>query len=229
MSTLSASFGANLTTAGIVKQAMRRARVLGAGDEPEAKDVEMGSEFLMTNLQDWQNAAQMIRHVEEATLTLTSGRQEYGSAQGVPQDILAVIFPAQVVVTASNTADRVERMTYSEWMEITNRDQAGRPSLLLVELQDEVKFKLWPVPDGTVSTLRFIKHRFVRDIEAGMNADVHVRYLRALTLQLAADFADHYKQSTDFVLRLEAKAAEAKERAEADGGEAGDIIFRMEF
>lgn len=228
MSNLSTSYGQNLTIAAILRQAARKARILGSGEPLEPGDIEMGTESAMTILQSWQNGSKMFRHVERASLALTPGTASYGSSDGVTADIIDIVFPA-ALVDSNGSRFPVSRMTYSEYMQIADTTTTGIPTRVMVERQDEVRLVFDPVPNSQSATFQYVKHRLVRNVEAGKNVDLYPQYLRALILQLAIEYADHYRQPESLLQRLQKQFDDEMGKVKADATEPGDISFRVDF
>jgi hypothetical protein len=208
----------------VVRVGFRQAGVLGAEDEPDPYQVAMAAEFINLNLKEWQAGNRMLRQIERVTKTLTAGT----ATVTVDADTIDIEFPAYVTSsTAVTNTYEVERMTLAEYMRISNKTQAGVPSQALVERKDTVVMTLYPVPNASVSSITYTRHKLIRNFEAGTDPDIQQRYVRALTLIVAVDAAEHYGKSADKIMRLTQQRDTAMNTMERDNAERGDIVFRL--
>jgi hypothetical protein len=211
----------NLDLQGLIRGGMQKAGILGAGEEPEAAEIAMGREFLDLLLKEWQTAGRYLRRVARASVALTAS-----AAVAFPSDTIDVEFPCMVVLATSGRETEVQRMTLSDYQVISNKDQTGVPSQLLIERGVSVTGTLWPVPDlSQATTLNYIRRSLIVDTAAGTNADAHQRYLRTITLGLALEFAEWAGKSDAKIARLEARYMASKADVDSDNTERGDLTF----
>ncbi len=196
----------------IIKEALERCGFLRAGDTPEPDDRNKAVRMLNTNLKAWQVADRLLRHQEYTTVTLTAGTAAYTLAS----DTLEVEDMAYVRVTSSGTDYPVRSINSTEYSMLSKKDDQGVPSRMLVELKDTPTLTLYRVPDSTVSTLTIRRHRIVRDITSGTTADLYQRFIRALILELAADWAESVNMTRAKVDALTLKAQQARDLVSQD-------------
>ena len=219
--------GRRLTAFSVVKEALQRARIISGVEDPEGSDVTMGMGLLTTNLQEWQAADMMIRNIERTTVTLTASQASYTSANGVPSDIIEIQFPVNLTRTDGKD-QQVFQMTHAEYNEISDKAFTAIPSQLLVEhLSSGTKITLWPKPNAVCTSLSFWRHRFMYDALVGNELDMRHMYQKAAILQLAGDFADHYKQPEALINRLYGEFKELYERVKIGSGDNNDIQFTV--
>lgn len=214
----------NLTYEEIIQQAMQRAGVLAAGQQPSGDEKIMGGAWLNAGLKEWQAAGRLLRQVERTTTTLTSGTAAYTLASTT----IDVEFPIMVVNATSGNESIVERMTLAQYMEITDKTQTGTPTRALIERQASTVLTLWPVPDTTVTTLKYARVKIMPDMDAGTNPDVFPRMLKAVVAMLALDFAEHFGKSADKIERLERRFETAKREVFRENAERGDVTFYLD-
>jgi hypothetical protein len=223
--TVSALYAWNPDGTAIVRQGMRLAGVLAHDAEPSSTDVQAGLEIVNGLLKAWQAGDRLLRNVEKnVTQTLTSGTASYS----ITDDTMDVEFPATIVLASSTTTENVvERMTLDEYTAISNKSQTGVPTRLLVERAATVILTLWPVPDATVSSLKYTRARLVRDMTSTTTLDVQQRYVRTVILGLAVELAEMSNKGDDKIMRLERRYDLAKQDLTADNSERGDVTFAM--
>lgn len=193
--TVSTTQNTQLSGYNIVKQAMQRATVLGAGREPDGADVTMGIGWLVTNLQEWQMKDAMLSNITSTTITFTAGTASYTTATGVPSGLLQVRFPGSVRLS-SGTDEVLEQISFSEYTEIPDKTEAGTPYQVLVDYTSSgPRLTFYRVPDSSVVSATFYYHRSLFDGASGNTLDMKAQCQKAAIIQLAADFAAHYKKT----------------------------------
>jgi len=92
-----------------------------------------------------------------------------------------------IVVTLNGTDIEIEKISYSDYLNLNNKNQPGRPTQVLVERQRAaVKLTFWPVPDSGDYSYKAWAIKRVTDVTKGFQyADFSYRYLTALTSGLA--------------------------------------------
>lgn len=219
--------GRRLTAFSVVKEALQRARLISGGEDPDPDDVTMGMGFLTTNLQEWQSADMMIQDIERSTLKLTTSKASYVAADGVPSDIIEIQFPVSLTRTDGKD-QQILQMTHAEYDEISDKSFEAIPSQMLVEhLSSGTKFTFWPKPNSVCTSISFWRHRFLYDALIGNQLDLRHMYQKAAIMQLAGDFADHYRQPESLVNRLYSEFKELYERVQIGSGDNNDIQFMV--
>lgn len=193
--TVSTTQNTQLSGYNIVKQAMQRATVLGAGREPDGADVTMFLGMLVTNLQEWQSKDAMLSNVSSFTLTFTAGTASYTTATGVPSGLLQIRFPGSVRLS-SGTDEVLEQISFSEYTELSDKTESGTPYQVLVDhTSTGPRLTFYRVPDASVVSATFYYHRSLFDGGSGNTLDLKAQFQKAAIVQLAGDVAAHYKKT----------------------------------
>ncbi len=83
--------------------------------------------------------------------------------------------------------------SFSEYLDISTKDDFGQPSLLAIEQIARFKGYLWPQPNSTSYILNVLQYTKLEDFDAAAdNPDFYQKWLRYLVFQLSADLGPEY-------------------------------------
>ncbi len=135
---------------------------------------------------EWGNEGLNLWTVEEVTLSLVAGDGMYD----LPADTIDLLHAAIRTGTGTSQTDyRLARVAFPRWSGITNKNQTGRPTTMLIERTLTPVIRLWPVPDTTY-TLVYWRIRRMQDAGgATATMDMPTRFIPALITGLAIKIA----------------------------------------
>lgn len=226
--TVSSNYSMEFQRDQLLLLALQATGAIEAGQDPEPADLAMASNFLNLELQALQAEKVVLRTVERATLTLTAGTAEYTlpadtmDVQLGPSDQIGTIIPT----TGSESA--VASMTRAEYTDITDKTTSGRPTRAYVERLASITVTLWPVPDSTVTSLRYSRVRLLRDADDGaVTMDLARRWLKYVVYAVAVHLARAKSMGPAAIQDLRDEAELAKERCKEEDNQRGRIRFRI--
>lgn len=164
----------------------------------------------------WQNEGINLWTVDEETQALTIGDPSYTLTAGTV-DILEAVYRDE------NSKDyMLNRMSYSEYARLNDKNMSGRPTRYLVErLATASNIILWPVPDKANSVV-YWRMRGLDGLSSGIgegtNADMPPRFVPALIAGLAFHLAANDPalaprvQSLDVAAQTELAKAQIEDR-----------------
>jgi len=83
--------------------------------------------------------------------------------------------------------------SFSEYLDISSKDDFGQPSILSVEQTARFKGYLWPQPNNTDYILNVLQYTKLEDYDAaGDTSDFYQKWMRYLIFQLSADLGPEY-------------------------------------
>lgn len=181
---VSTSYSFNLTTDQIITRALNLVG-LGSIQTARSDEVAMAGDFLNVIVKAAQakKAKPFLTTVERTTSALTAGQPVTCAA-----DTIDVEDPIMLVPTAGGEL-RLDMIARDAYMVATDKTTQGRPLRVYVERGATCKLLFLPLPNGLEPTVRYTRHRLIRDMEAGTTADLPSRYLRYLIFALAHDLA----------------------------------------
>lgn len=212
----------DLDRTGILRNAYQKLGVVPAGEDPSSAYLSMGSDALNVCLKSWENKGVFLSKVERTTTTLTSGTAQYTT----DADTLDILVRTPYVSDGLGTDTKVEIITMGRYMEITDKDTQGWPTLMMVEKTDRVRFTLYPVPDSTVASITYPRTKLLTDMDSADNTTgLPSKYLRSLILQTALELSTHFTSAMMIEKRRELKddLAEAITEATRDDTERGNL------
>jgi len=170
--------------------------------------------------QEWGNKGVNFWTVEETSTSLAAATASITLAADTVDIIEAFIRTGSGV---SQQDIPVTRLSTAEWAGVPNKLVQGRPvNFWLNRLVSSVVMHLWPVPDKSTYTFVYQKIRRIEDTGASpgaTNPDVPVRFLPALTADLALKLAAKKKEAMHLVPQLEMEAIKQWELALGADGE----------
>lgn len=135
---------------------------------------------------EWGNEGLNLWTVDEETLTMTAGDGEYDLAV----DTIDLLHAAVRTGTGANQTDfRLSRVAFPRWSGITNKNQTGRPTTILVERKINPSVRVWPVPDTTYTLVYWRLRRMEDAGGATATLDMPTRFIPAIITGLAIKMA----------------------------------------
>jgi len=173
----------------------------------------------------WQNRGIKQWLIEQRSVTLTA-------SDATPTVDARMIDILDMVLRRDGVDTPVHSISRSQYLEIPDKDQEGRPDRYWVDRQQgAVVLTLWPVPENSTDIIVFNQLRRVQDITASNNAaatespDVHILWMDALAAELAQRLA--LKFAPERYERLKGEAKDAYQLADSGGRERGSVQFRI--
>jgi hypothetical protein len=146
-------------------------------------DIRTARRSLQFILSSWENIQINLWRLLDEGLSLSSGVTKYT----LPADTVDLIDVTVAEGGSSGSGDySMSRISLTTWMQITNKDMAGRPVQFAVERHAVPVLIVWPAPQHDSYTLRW--WRATRPLDIGnvdTTAGVPTRFLEALTAGLA--------------------------------------------
>lgn len=136
-------------------------------------------------LADWANRGLNQWTIEEQTITLSAGDNDYVLSASDIDVIEAVVRNANGVGTTSQSDLTVDRISREYYLNIPNKLTQGRPVQYFVDRQITPVIKVWPTPD---QTYYLVVNKLVRmdDASSGVNTlEIPFRFYPCLAAGLA--------------------------------------------
>jgi hypothetical protein len=196
--------GFSRTARDIVTRAMRKAKILGSGGVPTAKELANGIEIINEYLKSLQMRGVALWRETNATVTIVANE-----VSGLLPPYIREVTSARLVVTATNERP-LGKLVRQEYQDIPNKATQGTPSCYYVARQrDQVTLYVWPVPVATQS----IKIDYDRECEiitdGSQNVDIPNEYIGTLVAVLSLKMADEFGSDISQLLVSEASSLEA--------------------
>lgn len=211
-SNVSSAYAQELTRDEIIRRAFQLSSGLASGATPDANQIAMASDFLLTELDALQAEGIVLRTVESTNLTLVASTASYA----LPADTIDVMGRAQLV-PASGSESIVTQMGREEYLDITEKTAEGTPTRFYVQRQATVTMYVWPVPDSnSPTTLRYQKVRLLKDMDTGSKTlDLERYWVKYVVWELAHQLAVANSIGLDRCVYLKNEATKAKESAKS--------------
>lgn len=214
----------------LLRMAFQLTGTLGAGKEPGAADLEMGSDFMNLELMALQAEGIVLRTVERVLLPLVSGTAQYTLAADTMDVALGPNDQAGTIVQASGAEVLVTSMARAEYLDLSDKSPtvAGVPTRVFIERQALINLVFWPVPNDNTLQFRYARVRLLRDMDTGgVTTDLNRRWLLYVAYAVAAHLARAKSVPAADVADLTQQAARFKAICKADDNQRGKIRFRM--
>ncbi|UOF81792.1 tail adaptor [Caudoviricetes sp.] len=177
----------NLTARDVASFALRKLRVIAAGETASAEDMAICIENLDAMLKGWQiRGPHLFRHTE-GSLALTSATESY-----------ALTTPYRIISARFKQNDReipMEEISRTEYFDLPYKDTTGIPTQYYFDPQrDGGRLYLWPVlATATTETVEYTyQRRFESVVALNNNIDVPQEWLETVGYALAARIADDF-------------------------------------
>jgi hypothetical protein len=194
----------------LIKSALRKANILGQGDEPDSDSADEALEALNLMLKSWQNMGYNLWTKTGATLTLTTAAS-YDLDPVRPLRILSAR------LTRSGIETPMHEMTRDEYDCIPQKSSTGLPTAFHYDRQREAaKFHVWPVLAAAAGeTISYTYEREIEDLAALDDVvDVPGEWWEAVVYNLADRLGDTFPTATPN-LKVTARAASLLKEAGA--------------
>jgi hypothetical protein len=147
------------TVRDVVKAALRKARVTGFGEAPDADDAEVAMDELNFMLKGWQNRRYNLWTKTAGSLALTTAAV-YTLDPVRPLRILSARFKRNGIEVP------MQRMTRDEYDELPNKATTGQPTQFYYDRQREAaRFYVWPVlATAAGETIEYTYDRELEDV-----------------------------------------------------------------
>jgi hypothetical protein len=132
-------------------------------------------------LTDWGNRGVLLWSTGTTTVTVAASTTAY-TLDGSVNDVF------QIVYNEGNSDIVLERITYEEYLQLPQKGQTGRATQFAAKRdRDAVVVYPWPIASNSTDKLKIETINALQDIDksATQNADIHKRFLPALTTGLA--------------------------------------------
>jgi hypothetical protein len=197
------------------------------GEHTTEIDMKHARRSLNLLLIDLQNRGMApLSSLEVIEVPLVSGSSEgYSLGQGT---FSVLDFSVRVSVTGGTDATDlpIERISYTEWLDIPTKTTPGRPTHFMVDKQrNDIKVNVWPVPDSSTKYKLYgwVSKRLQDVSKTYQLIDTPHRYLPALVKGLRYYMSDlrqgipleermHFKR--EYLEALEFALAEDRERVD---------------
>lgn len=135
---------------------------------------------------EWGNEGLNLWTVDEETISITAADNEYD----LPVDTIDLLHACIRTGTGTSQQDiRLKRVGFPRWSIITNKNQTGLPTTILVERKNNPLVRLWPIPDRAY-TLVYWRLRRIEDAGGVTDTlDMPTRMIPAIITGLAIKIA----------------------------------------
>jgi hypothetical protein len=217
--TISSSYAFNPSADDIVRQAFQYSGLLALGRRPRPEQLADARDLLTTMLKDMQANGTVLTTTERKTLQLVPGTASYL----LDADTIDVDFPTTITAPGSTAEIWVEKMVYSDYQTISDKQAQGQPVRCYVEKTATCTAIFWNVPNQAY-TWNYRRIRLIRDMDnGGVTLDLTRKYIRAVVFKLAHAIALTSSVPLTRVQYLEQQAAAIEDKVEGDDNERGDM------
>lgn len=179
----------DLSRTGILRNAYQKLGVVPAGSDPSSDYLAMGTDALNVVVKSWENKGVFLARSERTSQSLTDGTEEYET----DIDTLDILARHSYVTDMSGIDTKVSLISRGRYMEITDKDTQGQPTLMMVEKTDRVRFTLYPVPDSTYASITYVRTLLMADMDSAANTTgLPSKYLKALIIETAIELCPHF-------------------------------------
>ena len=209
----SGTFTFRLTVEEMVVEAYERCQIRPA--QLTQYDVESARRSLNLLFTDWTVRGINYWTLEQDSITVTSGTSSYSLDAGV-LDIYSM------VIRRDSVDSVVQRIGISDYNELPNKTQSGKPSSWMLDRQYTPVVYLWPTPENSTDQIVYWQMKQIEDITlANQDADIPYRWTEALCSGLAAKLA--VKKNPELLAMLTPLADKAFENASTDERERASL------
>lgn len=155
-------------------------------------------------LADWANRGLNRWTIEQGTQTLTSGTSQYGfTADNI--DILSMVIRTDSGDTSKQFDSNMTRISRSEFLNIPNKLQTGKPNQFYFDRDTTPILFIWPTPDSVQTyTLVFDVMKRIGHIDnTNENPDIPFRFYQCLASGLAYQLALKFAPDRAQILKQE--------------------------
>lgn len=186
----STSTSFDLSRTGIVRLAYQTLQVVPAGEDPDANQLAMGSDFLNVLVKELENEGIYLSHVEQTTIPLVAGQAEY-----TPASDTLDIDQRTPYVTGQDTDVPLRLISRGDYMAIPIKTTESQPTMIYVQKASTLTFFLYPVPDSNWTSITVPRIVMMSDMDsAAVTSGLPSKYLATLYLGLAVKLAPAHGQ-----------------------------------
>jgi hypothetical protein len=176
---------------------------------------------------EWANRGLNLFTIESGTQALTSGTKTYTMPTGT---IDLIEHQLRTGSGTSQTDTYLERVSVSNYAQLTNKEITGRPTQIYVQrLSNGTTVTLWPVPDNTTPyTLVYYRLRFIDGLASGIGGEVTTvppRFVPALVAGLAYYIACKKPQSQGLIPMLKQEYEDQFALAAEEDRDRASVMF----
>ena len=174
---VSGTYAWNLDIDEVIQEAME---MIG-GETTVGHDPKSARRSINLMLKDWQNRGVLLWSTGTTTVTVVASTSAYTLASDT-SDVL------QVIYNDSNSDIVLDSITYEEYLQLPQKGQTGRATQYATKRnRDAVTVYTWPIAANSTDTLKIETISELQDVDksAQQNADIHKRFLPALTTGLS--------------------------------------------
>tara|TARA_B100001093_G_scaffold361853_1_gene346604 strand:- start:1293 stop:1967 length:675 start_codon:yes stop_codon:yes gene_type:complete len=147
-------------------------------------DAETARRSLNIMFADWSNRGVNLWTIDQVSLTLTAGTNQY-TLNAHDVDIVSAV--VRQTISGSTTDLQLNRIGRTEYLNIPDKTSTGRPTQYFLDRATTPVLNIWPTPD-TVATYTLITNRVTRidDVTASnQDPDIPSRFMPCMVSGLA--------------------------------------------
>ena len=147
-------------------------------------DAETARRSLNIMFADWSNRGVNLWTIDQVSLTLTAGTNQY-TLNAYDVDIVSAV--VRQTISGTTTDLQLNRVGRTEFLNIPDKASTGRPTQYFLDRATTPVLNIWPTPD-TVATYTLITNRVTRidDVTASnQDPDVPSRFMPCMVSGLA--------------------------------------------
>lgn len=147
-------------------------------------DAETARRSLNIMFADWSNRGVNLWTIDQVSLTLTAGTNQY-TLNAYDVDIVSAV--VRQTISGTTTDLQLNRVGRTEFLNIPDKTSTGRPTQYFLDRATTPVLNIWPTPD-TVATYTLITNRVTRidDVTASnQDPDVPSRFMPCMVSGLA--------------------------------------------
>lgn len=176
---------------------------------------------------EWANRGLNLFTIEAGTQAITAGTKTYTMPTGT---IDLIEHQLRTGSGTSQTDTYLERVSVSNYAQLTNKETTGRPTQVYVQrLSNATTVTLWPVPDNTTTyTLVYYRLKFIDGLSSGIGGDVTTvppRFVPALVAGLAYYIACKKPQSQSLIPMLKQEYEDQFALAAEEDRDRASVMF----
>lgn len=177
-------------------------------------------DLLELNMDHMQTLGNFTRSVELYDIDVSSGDGDYD----LPSTTMNVLGDAQFVLDGSTAGTFVRMITREEYLELSDREATGHPTLCYAQVHATITLFLWPVPD-VAGTLTIQRQRLLADNDDGSKTlDVERHWYKPIMLELAHLIAVANTMPNDRCAYLQSLAEKAMDSSKRAATQSGGIV-----
>ncbi len=147
-------------------------------------DAETARRSLNIMFADWSNRGVNLWTIDQVSLTLTAGTNQY-TLNAYDVDIVSAV--VRQTISGTTTDLQLNRVGRTEFLNIPDKTSTGRPTQYFLDRATTPVLNIWPTPD-TVATYTLITNRVTRIDEvtaSNQDPDVPSRFMPCMVSGLA--------------------------------------------